>query len=155
MKALYLIFLMLFIGTTNAAYSQKEINVIGEYINDNCENCSQADLNRYIINLCKQSDSILNNCVKRFDSKLINEKYLKPDSKKSIKENYHSSFTDLVALRKRTMFRFARMNPPSTVNDYNRGILYLYMNQNIMSVLAFMETNTFGDFYIPPPFWDK
>jgi hypothetical protein len=93
--------------------------------------------------------------VKRFDSKLINEKYLKPDSKKSIKENYHSSFTDLVALRKRTMFRFARMNPPSTVNDYNRGILYLYMNQNIMSVLAFMETNTFGDFYIPPPFWDK
>lgn len=155
MKMLYLIFSIMFLSISNAAYSQKEINDIGEYINNKCENCSQKDLNIFIMKLCKQSDSILNSCVKRFDLKLINEKYLRQDFKKIIKVDYHNSLADLVALRKKTMTRFARMNPPSTVNDYNRGILYLYMNQTIISVLAFIEINTFGDFYIAPPVWDK
>jgi len=154
MKTLYL-FLSIFVINISDVYSQDDINVIANYVNDNCENCNQVELNTLVIKLCKQSDSILISYVKRFDSKYFKEKHIQAQKKNTIKENYHNSYRDLIETRKKTLTRFAKMNTPSTVNDYNRGILYLYMNQNIMSILAFMETSAFGDFFIEKPVWEK
>ena len=154
MKTLVFIFLVLAL-TTTSSYAQKSIDIIDKYINEHCENCSQADLNKYILVLCEKSDSTLNNCINRFESKLSKGYNDKPAIKNIIRKNYNNSLIDLVAVRKKIMTRFVEMNGASTLNDYNRGLLYLSLTDNIISTLTFMEANLFEDFYIPPPIWGK
>ncbi len=142
----YFILSLVFVGISDI-YSQSNLSRIEEHINKNCENCNLSDLNKLIRLRCAQSDSIIISCIKRFETKSNKEYVTQISEKKRVNKIYHDIFNNLVSSRKNILSKFIEINGDSTENDYNRGILYLYLNENITSVLNFIEMNTFGDFY--------
>lgn len=138
-KIFYLIlFLNLFCG--NNLFSQSNaLEALVNQIDNECENCSQGNLNVYLVEKCSKTDSLINTLADSLEES-IERKFVKnKDAAFKNKMNTLLKYTvkDLISIRSNIVKEYSALNEESVGNDYFSYLLYLYWSNRITDMLYY------------------
>lgn len=139
-KKIFYLILFLNLFCANNLFSQSNaLEALENQINIECGNCSQGNLNVYLVEKCSKTDSLINTLADSLEESIERKFAKNKDANFKTKMNILLKYTvkDLISIRSNIVKEYSALNEESVANDYFRYLLYLYWSNRITDMLYY------------------